>query len=157
MALPNQPLKLRTPEQPQQSRTQDNFAALLTPIATALSATPIMGAAPPAWIQFEPLLSGMTALGQGWRNPSFHKDALSYTHVTFAMSTAGIVAFTSNLILLPVGYRPSQRIQFPVFVNNGGVSGINAVYVSPDGNVQNFAALAAGDTIFATFSFLAEQ
>lgn len=151
MAAPSQFPKLTG--EGHDSRTQDNVSATLTPLARAISATPIMGAPAPSWIAPD-LLNGFTNIGGAFSACGYHKDALGYVHVRGVLShTAGTGTFT-NILRLPLDYRTSGAQRFPV---EGNLSTYQAVQVNADGNLQNVLAIAAGGYIGLSFSFLAEQ
>jgi hypothetical protein len=139
---------------PSESRTQDNVQTVLGPLANRLGATPIMGAAPPAWIRTA-LSGGFTTLAP-LTLPAYHRDALGYVHVkgvlvnlTGAPIAGGVVAFT-----LPAGYRPNESRGFP---SNDGAGGAQEVVVTPAGAVSFLLAVANAGSGSVEFSFLAEQ
>jgi hypothetical protein len=138
----------------QQSRVQDNIAALVTPVAKALQNTPIMGAPPPAWIK-PTCINGFTSpASTAFPVASFHKDALGYVHVKMSVTHAGGTAALSTIYLLPVGYRPSETLAFAGMAAAGAYQG---VFVLKTGAVQNRLIMAAGAVLYVNFSFLAEQ
>lgn len=153
MASPNQFPKLRDSKKPLETRTQDNVSAALTPIATRLNATPIMGAPPPAWILFD-ILAGWTAHAAGTALPAYHKDALGYVHVKGNWHNSSGGASSANMGQLPIGYRPSEENDFAVAISAGNAQ---SVIVTPDGFIRPDANVANNGHIHTSFSFLAEQ
>jgi hypothetical protein len=133
------------------SRIQDNINSTLRPAVAELAKTPIMGAAPPAWI-YPSLLNGWVA-NTAYARAAFHRDALGYVHIKGSAlnSTGGGMALA--MFLLPVGYRPSDTNVFAAVDDAGGVRPCS---VGPDGFVFP-DVIAAGDTQYFNFTFLAEQ
>lgn len=151
MSAPNQVNKLRGDGQ--QPRVQDAVGQILNPLAAALSATPIMGASPPSWIR--PDFAGDFSNTPGLQETAFHRDALGYTWLKIAATSAGGVAGSTALFTLPQGYRPSEQIGL-VGVNTS-TGALNGVLITPAGEVQTGTALAAGEGFAAYVSFLAER
>jgi hypothetical protein len=139
--------------QPQQSRVQDNLAALVGPVAKALQNTPIMGAAAPAWVPLA-LASAFTA-ATGYAAPSMHKDALGYVHVRGrATSAAGVAANATLVPAWPQGFRPSAASvrQFPA---SGGTT-YQALAFSVLGVVTVLNAVGVAGVVDLELCFLAE-
>lgn len=134
------------------SRTQDNIAGTLTPIASALNATPIMGAAAPAWIAPD-LVADFANYGSGFAVAGYHKDCLGYVHGKGKITSAAGVAIGFVMLILPTGYRPSETLTFAV----EGSGAFQSIRVAPNGEVSPAIAVAAGGTVDLDFSFLAEQ
>lgn len=151
MAAPNFP-RLRGKDA-QQSRVQDSIAQQLTPVATALARTPIMGAPPPGW-QAPSLLSAFANLGGQHAVAGYHRDALGYVHGKGSLQGSGAgTASDAPIYILPMGYRPAEIQRFPVF----GGSIMQWVNVLPTGVVTVGAVMGSGEVIDIAFTFLAEQ
>jgi len=135
------------------SRTQDNIAATLTPLATALAATPIMGARLPAWIRPD-LLNGFADYGSPFAIVGFHKDALGYVHCKGVMIHAAGCAAATVIMIFPLGYRPLETQRFSV---PGAAVTVQEITVDAAGNASPNAAIAAGAACDFSFIFLAEQ
>ncbi len=137
----------------QASRTQDNIAQQLQPIALALAQTPIMGAPAPAWIA-PSLLGGFANFGGAFAVAGYHRDALGYVHTkgTFLV-TAGAAAGT-QIMLFPSGYRPRELARLSV-VGDAGTA--QFIEVAPTGIVTVGVAVPAPGSCDFFFSFLAEQ
>lgn len=145
---PNQVQKLRGDGQP--SRVQDNFAAVLNPLADALSKTPIMGAPPPPWIR--PTLASVFAdLPAPFAPTTYHRDALGYVHarvgLVSAAGTAAVDAFTFDK-----GYRPDST---QLFSGGDGAGNFFEFTLTAAGVFRSLTAFAAGDLAMLSFSFLA--
>lgn len=141
---------LRGPDA-QQSRVQDNVQGVLGPVAQALQSTPIMGAAPPAWIQPD-LLNGWTNLGGTAAPAGFHKNALGYVYVRGQLAAGTLSAVMWSL---PRGYRPGYPLVMLVECFNGAV--VSAyLEVRINGDVFIAAPALTTDASLGTISFLAE-
>ena len=142
------------------SRTQDNVAGQLGPVAKAVAATPLMGAAPPAWIRITYAQDFTDAAGAGagatFSPPqsAYHRDALGYVWVKLATLTAAGSAALSTMAVLPLGYRPRDFNIFPVL--NAATGAIVPLGVTPTGLLTPVAILGAGAGIKGYFSFLAD-
>jgi len=135
----------------QQSRVQDNVSALVGPLAKALQATPIMGAAAPSPI-LPSLLNGWTSNSTGIAVVSFHRDALGYVHVGgYAINAVGVAGFATTW-LMPLGYRPAA---LRIFAVRGTAITPQFVEVGNDGIVRTQLAVAAGGDCTFEFSYLA--
>ncbi len=145
-------IKLRGGD-PAASRTQDNISAQMQPVATALAATPIMGAPPPNWIA-PTLVGGFANTGGALAIAGFHKDALGYVHMKGALTNAAGTAAATIIFTLPIGYRPAATQRFSV---RGFAGAVQAVSITSVGLVSNDLVLAAGDTIDLALSFLGER
>lgn len=141
---------------PTLARLQDNVDATLAPLATAVISTPIMGAAPPAWIRPE-LSAGWVMLAvtsAAYSQPAFHRDALGYVHSKgFPINNSG-GPLTGAIFTFPRGYRPGESTRF--IVEGTGLAQ-NIISVTPNGNVTPQTAVINGGTVSLVFSFLAEQ
>ena len=139
---------------PQQSRVQDNVQSVLGPLAKAVQNTPIMGAAPPAWIR-PSLLNGFTA-GAPFPLPAYHRDCLGYVHVKGFVTnfTGAPIAGSTDAFVLPPGYRPNEVRSFPSF---DGAGASQVVGVTPSGRVRFLLAVANAGGASLELSFLAEQ
>ena len=153
MATPNQFLKLRDSSKPTEARTQDNIAATVTPIATRLNATPIMGAPAPAWIRPD-LVGGYSQTAAPQPVVAYHKDALGYVHVKVGMTHAAGCAAGTTAFLFGAGYRPSETL---TLTGVDAVGLLVAMTLTAAGVFANLAVLAAGDQIRLYDTFLAEQ
>lgn len=151
MTTPTRFMKLRTDDQ-HLARVQDNIAAVVNPVATAVQSTPIMGAPPPAWIQYT-LTSGYANVGGGLAVAAFHVDALGYLHSKGSLVCAAGSSAGDTIATLPMGKRPTEKLRLPVPVT----AGAQWVTVAPDGTVATAFNIAAGDGIDLSFSFLVEQ
>lgn len=115
-------------------------------------ATPIMGAAPPAWIR-PPLQSGFVDNGPPWAPARYHRDALGYVHVQgYVVNPAGTGA-GSTIFVFPPGYRPNSDLAF--VSNLAGAFAVTAV--TSVGVFFAFPVIAAGAGVTFTFSFLSER
>lgn len=150
---PNLFLKLRTENH--STRVQDNVGASLSPIATALNATPIMGAAPPPWIRPE-LATGWANTGAPFALAGYHRDALGYVHGKGVLFNAsgGALPPGTPILTLAMGYRPAEVQRFSV--PGAGVTA-QELTITSAGVVSNNAAVANGAAIDLVFNFLAEQ
>lgn len=131
-------------------RSNDAISNLVTPLAQALLATPIRGAAPPAWIGPDLKADFVNVAG---RPSGFHKNALSYVYGKGRVSTAAGQAAGTTVYQFPAGYWPAEAITFAV----PGSAGFQTITVSSGGVVSNDAVIAAAGTIDLVFSFLAER
>lgn len=157
MSAPNQVNKLRGGDG-QSTRVQDSVGQILNPLATALQATPIMGAAPPSWIRPNIISTSGYAQVPTGSSPfppetAYHKDALGYVHgkgslVTAAGAGPNVVAFN-----IDAGYRPSELL---IFLGSDGGGNIWEVSISPNGDFEVMSTLGAGDVVVITFTYLAE-
>lgn len=136
------------------SRTQDNISATLTPIATALNKTPIMGAPPPDWTLIT-LENGFEYTTTNQQQPAFQKDALGYVWAAGGgIQNAAGVAANTVVWTFPLGYRPGAVIHFAV-KGNGATA--QFIEVRPNGEASVEVAVGAGGYLDFYFSFLAEQ
>lgn len=155
MSIPGQPLKLRDGAQPQQSRVQDNLTALLTPISTALGATPILGAAPPAWISLD-VASALVSFvaGSSFLRPSYHVDALRYCHHKGNLTDAGAGTPQGTVLFrLPQEIWPAYTGYYPAWSGGGAALPWSAFIITPGGVVTNAGALGAGGTYSWDFEY----
>lgn len=143
--------RLRGEGQP--TRAQDNVAAVLDPLAEAVGNTPIMGAAPPAWIRPD-LTGGYSQTAAPQPITAFHKDALGYVHVKVGLTHAAGTAAGTTAFTFPAGYRPSETL---TFAGSDAVGLLVAMTLTMAGVFANLAVLAAGDQVRLNFTFLAEQ
>jgi hypothetical protein len=153
MAAADAFLKLRgSGVQPAVARAQDNIAATVNPVVSAVNKTPIGGAAAPSW---QPLaLLGGFAPVTGRSTTAYHVDALKYVHFkTGVANAAGCVANTT-LATMPAGTWPKETACFSV---RGTGSTAQFITVSSKGVVSVDVAVAAGGTVDGYFSYLAEQ
>lgn len=134
------------------SRVQDNVNQTLQPIATALNATPIMGAPPPSWVR-PALVGGFTNVGGAQALLAYHRDALGYVHLKGALTNTAGCAANTVITDLPAGYRPSELLRFAV----AGTAGAQLVSVAPNGAVTVLLVVAAAGLVGLQFSFLAER
>lgn len=138
---------------PGANRQTDAISRLVEPVAKAVMATPIMGAKPPAWIQadigalFAPLAGGV------FPAPRYHRDVLGYVHVQGCLLTALGAAAFSQVLVLPIGYRPGFRIVLCAESSSAFAS----VHLFSNGRLENVQAIAPGGSLNFCFSFLAEQ
>ena len=152
MAASSNFLKLRSGDDERGTRTQDNISGTLAPIATALNATPIMGAPAPPWIPPD-LKADFVNYAQGYAIAGYHRDALGYVwgkgKVTSATGqVAGTVMFT-----LDAGYRPDLILTFAV----EGSGAFQSIRIAPNGQVTTTLNVGAGGSVDLDFRFLAEQ
>jgi hypothetical protein len=139
---------------PLTSRVQDQLATTLNPVAQAVASTPIMGAAPPAWVRPDLVNGFADAAGPSTALTAFHRDALGYTWLRLNLSSAVGTAALTVACVLPVGYRPSETLVFP---GVGAAGAFSPFLITPAGEVKNGLVLAAGGGIFAYQPFLAER
>jgi len=139
------------------ARTTDNVSAVLNPLAAAVGATPIMGAAPPSWIRPDPVAGFVQltsiAVGFGVQQTAYHRDALGYTWLKVALTTAAGSAPNAPLFTLISGYRPEEDTALTAF--NGTTGAVSPLGVARSGVVSSLAALGAGESIVGYVSFLA--
>lgn len=152
MASPSTFLKLRDEEH--SARVQDNIGATLAPIANALNATPIMGAAPPPWI-LPSLAAGWANLGAPFAVVGYHRDALGYVHAKGVLTntSGGALPLGTTIFTLAMGYRPSETQRFSV---PGAAVTAQELTITSAGVVSNNAAVANGAAIDIVFNFLSE-
>lgn len=142
--------KIRSPEQPQQSRVQDGVAGQLAPIASAVAATPMLSGTLPLWTP--PDLQGDFTNFAGFTATGYHKDSLCYVHGKGVVASAAGVAADARIYRLPQGMRPREKHAFAV--PNG--AGATALGVDADGWVTTLRAIAAGAAFGLEFCFLAD-
>lgn len=135
------------------NRQTDAISRLVDPVAKAVMATPIMGAAPPAWIR-PPLTGGFLDRGAQYVPTRYHRDALGYVHVEGGVRSALGSAGGSIITTLPVGFRSILELERPAAYSAGTAA---AVRLTANGQIQTVLAVAAGAYIDFSFSFLAEQ
>lgn len=152
MANPAFP-KLRKQDDAQSSRAQDSIDSVLRPVAAALTKTPIMGAAPPAWIAPD-LLNGFVNLAGQFATIGFHRDCLGYVHCKGVLIHSVGCAASTTIMVFPVGYRPARTQRFAV---EGAGYAIQFVDVKATGVASNDVLIAPGGTMDFAFTFLAEQ
>jgi len=142
---------LRGPDQGANRQT-DAISRLVEPVAKTLMSTPIMGAKPPAWIR-PPLESGFVDFG-GTQSPTrYHRDARGYVHVHGYVTSPAGAAGGAVIATLPQGYRPDLEYGFVA----NCTAGFNVVGVPSNGRMYVVYAIAAGNSLVFSFSFLAEQ
>lgn len=133
------------------SRTQDNIAQQVDPIARVVAATPMLNGAAPAWVKFS-LVNGYANSGT-IAPASRYKDSFLRVHMQgFLVHAAGCAGGTV-LTVLPRGERPTS---FQLIVVQGTAVTYQAILINPNGNVTNEAGIAAGGTIWLGGSFLAD-
>lgn len=133
------------------SRTQDNVAGQLTPVAKAVAGTPLLKGTLPAWVPIS-LSTGYANFGAQFGPAAYHRDSFLYTHLTgLVTSAAGVGAFT-QLGVLPMGYRPRCTIRLAV---DGGAT-YQALDITAMGIISNTVAIAAAGVMFLDCSFLAD-
>ena len=142
---------LRGPDA-QQSRVQDNVQGVLGPIASALQATPIMGAPAPAWILPELLNGYSNSALAGATSVSFNRDCLGYVHIKGGALSAAGTGILTQIFVLPMGCRPNSNRVFPASMG----ATMNSVVIADTGIVTGLLAVAAGASVYLEFSFLAE-
>lgn len=145
--------KLRALSTPTLSRTQDNVAAALDPLARALANTPIMGASPPPWIR-PTLLNGYAQAAAPRPVTAFHKNALGYVHGKFALVTAAGCAANTRAFTLNAGFRPAETL---LFVASDSTGLFWEIIIDGAGAFIVRTATVAGDVVAGAFSFLAER
>lgn len=148
MAAPTSVQKLRG--QAHDARTQDNVGAVVNPMARSVGMTPIMGAPPPSWIRPD---YAADFVNLALRETAYHRDALGYTWLKLAASTAAGVAANSAIATLAQGYRPSEVLGLVGF--NGTTFAVNPFAVSTAGVITTLVAIAAGESLVAYQQFLA--
>lgn len=151
MTVPSRFNKIRGPGN--SSRVQDSLDNTLTPVAKSLINTPIMGSPAPAW-QKPDLLSDWTNLGGEFAVAGYHKDVLGYVHMKGAITTAAGRLARVAIFVLPMGYRP---LQTNIFAVEGNGITANFLVIEGNGTVSSDIAIPAGQYIFLTCTFLAEQ
>ena len=152
MPSPTSIAKVRTGGDP--SRVQDNVGAVLTPLATRLNATPIMGAPPPPWIKPSIIAaSGYADGGAPFAFTGYHKDALGYVHARVVLTTAAGAAANTLVFTFEQGWRPSGLM---LFLGGDGGGATWETTLDQTGAFKVVTATAAGDLVVTSFSFLAE-
>lgn len=138
------------------SRVQDQVASVVNPVAQAVGTTPMLGAAPPAWLPAD-LLNGFTWVGGTTAQPSSHLDALRYVHTRgFAINNTGGLLTGVPVLRLPSGSWPAvdfiqpASAQGSIFGTGFNITVTQDGFLIPD-DVPN------GDSFSWYFSFLAEQ
>jgi hypothetical protein len=152
MALSTVFPRLRSDEQPQQSRVQDGIQGTLGPLAQALNATPIMGSAP-VWIPVD-LDPAFANFGGAFATAAYYKDSLMRLWAKGVLVTAAGVAPAATVATLPFGFRPAQT-QRKAVEGNGGTA--QFISIAPTGICTVELVVAAGGTVDFDFSFLVEQ
>lgn len=148
---PNRFPKLRGPDG-MLSRVQDNVDLVLGPVAKALGATPIMGAAAPAWVPLVILSPLWAQLALPEAQGAVHKDALGYVWTKGTYSSAAGDPSGTTVVQYPVGYRPKERLRVMAPSN-----GLVYLLMEPDGSVITGLAVPAGGSIsLSGLTFLAE-
>lgn len=153
------PAKLRTSADPELTRVQDGLASTVYPSLARLAKTPLLGAQPPPWLNVGIIsTSGYAQMTTGATpflpKTAHHTDALGYVHGKLSVVTAA-GSGPAVLFEMPKGSRPLELV--PFFGTDGsGASGWE-LGVHPDGRVEVFSTLAAGDIVVANFTYLAEQ
>ena len=143
--------KLRGPDG-QASRVQDNVAKQLQPISSALAATPIMGAAPSAWVGLAPMADFANIAG--FAPLSYRLDCLKQLWLIGSVITAAGVLASTQVCALPIGFRPRYLMRFVV---RGDAATFQSVTISPTGAVVAELAIGAGGSLdLGGISFLAE-
>jgi len=137
---------------PGANRQTDAISRLVEPVAKAVMATPIMGSPPPAWIR-PPLESGFFDAGGGQSPMRYHRDVLGYVHVHGYVTAAGGAPAGTVVTTMPPGYRPDLEYGFVV---NSSI-GFNVVGLPASGRMYVVYALAPGQSLVISFSYLAEQ
>lgn len=143
--------RLRGPDE-LATRTQDGIAGQLQPVAKALAATPIMGAAAPPW-QLPDLLNGFANAGGALAVAGYHRDALGYVHMKGELTHAAGCAAGTQILLLPLAYRPRETMRIAVPVTPGA----QWITITGAGVVSTGFLIAAGEQIGLAVTFLAEQ
>jgi hypothetical protein len=144
--------RLRSDEQPQQSRVQDGIQATLGPVAQALLATPIMGVQP-AWTA-PTLDKAFGNIGGTFAVAGYYKDSLFRVWSKGVLTTAAGVAGGALVFTFPSGYRPAEVQRKAV---EGDAATAQFISISPTGAVTVEVAIGAGGSLDIDFSFLAER
>ena len=134
------------------SRVQDSIDTVLRPVASAVNATPIGGAPPPAWVR-PVLVAPWLDFGGEFAVSAYHKDALGYVHLKgVVMNTSG-GAVSSVVTVLPPGFRPAATNRFSV-----GSSADQTIVITLAGSVTPNLAVPGGNALdIGPLSFLAEM
>lgn len=136
------------------SRLQDNIAGVLTPVARAVMATPIMGAPPPPWVAANLLNAWVNINPTNSLYPpaAYHRDALGYVHLRGYIVNGTLNA---TVLTLPAAYRPAYRMTF-VAASFGG-AGFSVIEVRADGDVFCTEPVGTTNLVLDSVYFLAEQ
>lgn len=149
--MANQLLNLRGIDA-SQNRQTDAVARLLDATARQVQATPIGGAAPPAWVRPQ-LLNGFTDAGAPYNVASYHVDALGYVHLSGVVATAAGTPAWTPIFVLPVEARPLFQRLVPAIDPVGPLA---TLAVSADGVVAAVTILGPGSgLVLDGLSFLA--
>lgn len=95
------------------------------------------------------LINGFSNFGFGFSSAGYRKDKTGKVHLT-GMVTAAVDA---TAFILPVAYRPSATLRFPILGDTG--TGIGAVTIDTSGNVTVIRSSGRGD--LSSISFYAAQ
>lgn len=152
MTTPTRIAKIRTPEQPELSRVQDNIARTVEPVARALQGTPIMGAAPPAWVRPSKYSQDFADVSATLQT-AMHQDALGYVWLRLTATTPGGVGAGSEVFVLGGTFCP--RTTIPLLAFNGSTNAVNPLSIDATGSVKTLVAVGAGQSIRGYVAFLA--
>lgn len=149
--MANQLVNLRG-SNPGQNRQTDAIARVVDELALQVQATPIGGAAPPAWVRPQ-LLNGFVDAGAPYNVASYHVDALGYVHLGGVVATAAGTPAWTAVFQLPVAARPLYQRLIPAIDPVGPLA---VLAVSADGYVSAVSILGPGSgLVLDGLSFLA--
>jgi hypothetical protein len=151
MAAPNRFGVLRSSD-PHVSRVQDLISNTLTPVATAVQNSPLMGRTP-VWIALaaDPAFIN---LGAPYATLAYYVDVLTRLWTKGVLITSAGVGAGATVATLPPGARPKETQRKSVEGNGGTAQFIS---IAPTGVCTVELAIAAGGTVDFDFSLLAEQ
>jgi hypothetical protein len=153
LVMASRMLALRGPDAGANRQT-DAIARVVDETAQQVQATPIGGAAPPAWVRPQ-LLNGFVDTALMAAPAAYHVDALRYVHLCGAVDTAAGCAAGTEVFRLPAGARPASPRTCAVVRVSAGTFAI--VSIETSGAVVTVQALLAGATLgLDGVDFLAE-
>lgn len=137
------------------SRTQDNVAGQLGPVAKAVAGTPMLSGTLPQWVTFS-LAAGFShtnSFSPTFAPGSYHIDALRYVHIQGSLlCAAGCIAGTLVLVV-PQGFRSKYQQRIPV---KGNGATYQSLALDQSGNLSVEVAIAAGGFVDLYGSWLAD-
>lgn len=137
--------------QPHSSQVQARVNQVVEPVATAVNATPIGGAAPPAWIRPNFGTSWADLNSSGSAVLAFHKDALGYVHLKGVIANTSGAPNAGTICTLPLGCRPLELHEWPARAG----AGFSFFAIDQKGIVSPPGGVAAGDFLVLQAIFLA--
>jgi hypothetical protein len=134
------------------SRTQDNIAGQLSPVARAVASSPMLDGTLPTWQRLSLTPDFVNNTTANVAAVAWHKDSLGYVHLQGNADTAAGQAAGFVFVTLPAGARPRNNQYLPV-AGNGTVIW---VIIRPTGTIELGSAVGAGSGLALSGSFLAD-